>query len=213
MELLLTALFFTLMVIVIFSLGFIGIDVKEHARIVPAMLWIGVFFSGVLTLSRAFEREREADTLSALLAAPVERLAIYLSKLIVTLCTVLACAWVLAFGLAFSFSGAAPLVHHPLQVAVLLLLGCFGFVAIGVLFAAGLARAGSKNLLLAIIVYPLAMPLLLYSMEVTRRLLSGQGQIRGPMIQLAAADVVVLVVSAALFETMLIGSRSMRKAD
>jgi heme exporter protein B len=44
-----------------------------------------VAFVGVLTLTRVFDREREADTLRALLAAPVDRLAIYLAKAGMTL--------------------------------------------------------------------------------------------------------------------------------
>ena len=45
------------------------------------ILWVSVAFSGTLALGRAFERERQSETLRALLLAPAERAGIYLGKL------------------------------------------------------------------------------------------------------------------------------------
>ena len=46
------------------------------------ILWVAVAFSGTLALGRAFERERQGETLRALLLAPIERPAVYLGKLL-----------------------------------------------------------------------------------------------------------------------------------
>ena len=46
------------------------------------ILWIAIAFSGTLALGRAFERERQGETLRALLIAPIERPALYLGKLV-----------------------------------------------------------------------------------------------------------------------------------
>src|SRR5688572_1776466 len=47
---------------------------------VPGMLWVSIAFAGTIGLSRAFDRERENDTMRALLLAPVPRLAVFLGK-------------------------------------------------------------------------------------------------------------------------------------
>jgi ABC-type transport system involved in cytochrome c biogenesis permease component len=50
------------------------------------ILWIAVMFAGNLALGRAFERERQAETLRALLLAPAPRPAVYLGKLLGSSC-------------------------------------------------------------------------------------------------------------------------------
>ena len=44
------------------------------ARRCPGMLWVAIAFAGTIGLGRAFDRERENDTMRALLLAPVPRL-------------------------------------------------------------------------------------------------------------------------------------------
>src|SRR5690606_14395468 len=105
-----------------------------------------VAFVGALTLTRAFDREREADTLRALLAAPVERLAIYFSKAASTLLVLLLCCGLLVPGLASMFPSGHVLLDMPLETFSVVSLGCLGYVAIGTLFAAGLAGGGGKNM-------------------------------------------------------------------
>ena len=48
--------------------------------VAAAILWIAMAFSGTLALGRTFERERQADTLRALLLAPADRPAIYVGQ-------------------------------------------------------------------------------------------------------------------------------------
>ena len=46
----------------------------------PGMLWVVVMFAGTIGLGRAFDRERENDTMRALLLVPAPRLAVFLGK-------------------------------------------------------------------------------------------------------------------------------------
>ena len=46
---------------------------RRSTNAAAGILWVAVAFSGTLALGRAFERERQAETLRALLLAPVER--------------------------------------------------------------------------------------------------------------------------------------------
>src|SRR3954471_19321219 len=79
-EVVYTTLFFAVACVLVFSFGFVreGIPVDDAAA---GILWIAIAFSGTLALGRAFERERQNDTLRALMLAPVERPALYVGKL------------------------------------------------------------------------------------------------------------------------------------
>src|ERR671911_1369296 len=80
-EILYTTLFFAVSCVLVFAFGF----VKEGRAMEDAaagILWIAIAFSGTLALGRTFERERQSETLRALLLAPAARPAIYVGKLL-----------------------------------------------------------------------------------------------------------------------------------
>lgn len=205
-ELVATSGFFTLVVLVMFGLSFATIGRPVHPMAVPGMLWLGVAFVGALTLTRIFDREREADTLRALLAAPVERSAIYASKALVTLMVLLGCCVILVPGLSLLFEGAGAFLQRPGQTFVLVVLGCTAYASVGTLFAAGLATSSGKNVLLSVILYPLTSPALIFALVATRVLLEGRPDFATYLGQLAALDVILVVLSGALFESVLVGT-------
>ena len=78
-EIVYTMAFFAALLVVVFSFAF----VKEQgvvAEATPGIVWVSVAFAGTVGLGRAFEREREGDTMRALLLAPASRLAVFLGK-------------------------------------------------------------------------------------------------------------------------------------
>ncbi|HVI01583.1 MAG TPA: heme exporter protein CcmB [Enhygromyxa sp.] len=206
LELVLTAGFFTLVVVVLFALAFFGLEDEVQRKAVPGMIWLCVAFVGALTLTRVFEREREASTLAALLAAPVDRLAIYFAKLIVTLVILLLCSALAVPALAVLFPDAGLLASNQLALVVLVTLGCLGYAAIGTLFAAGLASSSGKNVLLSIILYPLTTPVLLFALVATQRLLDAHAELWNTLAQMAALDAALVAVGAWLFEALLVGA-------
>lgn len=205
-ELVLTAGFFTVVLLAMFYLSFAALQARAHLAAIPGLLWLTVAFVGVLTLTRVFDREREADTLRALLAAPVDRLAIYLAKAGMTLAVLLLCCSVLVPGLWLMFPAASAFGGQPGATALLVLLGCAGYVAIGTLFAAGLATGAGKNTLLFVVLYPLTTPLLMYSLVTTRALLAGDPALVGYLQQMAALDLILFALAALLFESVLVGA-------
>lgn len=205
-ELVLTAGFFTLVVVVMFALAFFGFDADVQRQAIPGMVWLCVAFVGALTLTRVFDREREAATLAALLAAPIDRLAIYLAKLVVTLAILLLCAALLVPGFGLLFPEAQVFEADPLAWVVVIVLGCLGYAAIGTLFAAGLASSSGKNVLLSVILYPLTTPVLLFALVATQRLLEAHPELWNTLGQMAALDVALVAVGAWLFEAVLIGA-------
>jgi heme exporter protein B len=205
LELVATAGFFTLVVLVMFGLSFASLPRAAQPMAIPGMLWLAVAFVGALTLTRIFDRERESDTLRALLTAPVERLAIYAAKAAVTLLVLVGCCLVLVPGLSFLFPVAGAFMDRPLATALLVLLGCASYAAVGTLFAAGLATSSGKNVLLSVILYPLTSPALMWALVCTRALLDGHPELPTYLAQLAALDVLLLVLAGWLFESVLVG--------
>jgi heme exporter protein B len=206
LELVATAGFFTLVVLVMFGLSFANIGRHTQPLAIPGMLWLAVAFVGALTLTRIFDRERESDTLRALLVAPVDRLAIYAAKATVTLVVLLGCCLVLVPGLAFLFPVASVFAERPGATAALVLLGCASYAVVGTMFAAGLASSSGKNVLLSVILYPITSPALIWSLLSTRALLEGHPDFSGYLAQLAAVDVLLLAVASWVFEPVLVGS-------
>lgn len=205
LELVLTASFFTLSVLVMFALAFAALPSATHVLAVPGMLWIAIAFVGALTLTRIFDREREADTLRAVLTWPVERVAIYFGKLLVALAVVVGCGALLMPALVLLFPAARAFAERPFEALALLVLGSLAYCAVGTLFAAGLATASGKNVLLSVILYPLTSPALIFALVSTRALLENHPSFSTYLGQLAALDVVVVIVASWMFEPVLLG--------
>jgi heme exporter protein B len=210
-EVVATAAFYSLVMLALFalSLGVLPRDAQVAAA--PGALWLSVAFVGALTLTRVFDREREADTLRALLCAPVQRLAIYFAKGALVLVVLAVAVAVLVPGLALLFPAASALLERPWLTAGLVLLGCIGYVAVGTLFAAGLATSGGKNVLIAVILYPLTTPVLMLNLVATRALLEHHPDVNAYLGRLAAVDVILVGVGAWLFESLLVGAVGTRR--
>lgn len=213
LELWVTAGFFTLLVLVMFGLSFASLGRSVQPLALPGMLWITVAFVGALTLTRIFDRERESDTLRALLAAPVDRLAIYISKAAVTLVVLLGCCGIVVPGLVLLFPAASVFAERPLATLALVTLGSIAYVAVGTLFAAGLATSSGKNVLLSVIVYPLTSPTLMWALVSTRALLEDHPDLPVYLAQLAALDVVLLGLGGWLFESVLVGGSNRTSSE
>jgi len=157
-ELAYTTLFFAVACVLVFAFAFVreGRALDDAAA---GILWVSIAFSGTLALGRAFERERQNETLKALLLAPTERPAVYLGKLagllILMLCVELVVVPVV--GLLF----AAPIFRAPFLLASILAAGTLGFAGVGTLFAAMLVRAHSRDVLLPILLYPITVPVII----------------------------------------------------
>jgi heme exporter protein B len=96
--------------------------------------------------------------------------------------------------------------ERPGATAVLVVLGCTSYAVVGTLFAAGLSTSSGKNVLLSVILYPITSPTLLWALVCTRALLEGHPNLSIYLAQLAAADVLLVVVASWVFEPVLVGS-------
>src|SRR5262245_49101414 len=112
--------FFGALLVVVYSFAFPR-DQRAVIGSLPGMLWVTIAFTGTIGLGRAFDRERENDTMRALLLAPVPRLAVFLGKAISIAVLVLAVTAIVAPLLALFLS--APLFAEPGPLVIALVLG------------------------------------------------------------------------------------------
>ncbi len=193
-ELAYTTLFFAVSSILVFAFAFVreGRALEDAAA---GILWVAVAFSGTLALGRAFERERQAETLKALLLAPVEPAAVYLGKLAGLLLLLFGVELVIVpiVGLLFG----APILRAPLMLAGLLGAGTIGFAGVGTLFAAMLVRAHSRDVLLPVLLYPITVPVIIGGVRGTAAIFGAE-----PNLDVAASWLSMLIFFDAVFVTL-----------
>jgi heme exporter protein CcmB len=193
-EILYTTLFFAVSCVLVFSFSFVreGEALQDAAA---GILWISIAFAGTLALGRTFERERQGETLRALMMAPADRPAIYVGKLLGILALMGAVELVIVPLVSLLFH--APILASPLLMLGFLVTGTLGFAAVGTLFAAMLVRARSRDVLLPILLYPITIPVIIAGVRGTAALF--QAEIDEPM---ARAWLGMLVFFDAVFVTL-----------
>jgi heme exporter protein B len=204
-ELLYTVTFFAALVVVVFTFTFPRVEGKVVAEVAPGMLWVAVAFAGTIGLGRAFDREREGDTMRALLLSPAPRVAVFLGKAIAVALLMLAVAAVVAPLLAL-FLGAS-MFDEPLPLLLSVLLGALGFSVAGSVFAAALLRVRARDVLLPVILYPILIPLFVAATRVTGDLLATPVDLEDAWYWIAFLgmfDAAFLVVSLWVFESLVI---------
>ena len=164
-----TTLFFAVSCILMFSFALVreGRGPEDGAA---GLLWIAIVFAGTLALGRTFERERQSETLRALLMAPAARPAVYVGKLLGIVALLAGVEIVLVPLVALLFQ-ARGMLDHPFWLAAILVSGTIGFASVGTLFAAMLIRARSRDVLLPVLLYPVIVPVMIAGVRGTAVLL------------------------------------------
>jgi len=204
-EIVYTMTFFGALIVVVYAFVFPAGDERLAAKAAPGMLWVAIAFAGTIGLGRAFDRERENDTMRALLLSPVPRLAVFLGKAIAIAVLVLAVALVCTPMLAILIG--APLLDDPGPLALAILLGAIGFATVGSVFSAALLKVRSRDVLLPVMLYPLLIPLFVAGTSATAALLDQPQNLDKVWywIQfLGIYDLAFLVVSVWIFESLVI---------
>ena len=203
-EIIYTMAFFGALIVVVYSFAFpVKPDLVRAAA--PGMLWVAIAFTGTIGLGRAFDRERENDTMRALLLAPIPRLSVFLGKMasiaLLVLAVSLVCAPLMALLLdADLFAMAGPLL-------LLLVLGAIGFANVGSVFAATLLKVRSRDVLLPVILYPILIPLFVAGTSATEAMIAVKPNLDKLWYWigfLGIYDAVFLVLSLWVFEALVI---------
>jgi heme exporter protein B len=163
----------------------------------PGVLWVTVAFAGMLGLNRSLAREQHASCIDGLLLAPVDRSAIFFGKALGNGICMLFVEIVLLplFSVMFDVPLWLPAV---LWVTVL---GTVGYAAVGTLLAAIAVNTRAREVMLPVLLLPLALPVLVAAVKATGGLVEGGllSEVSGWVRLLVAYDLIVVAVSMLVF--------------
>ena len=202
-EILAMTMFFAIACILMFAIAFVE-EGRPLANAAAGILWIAVFFAGTLALGRTFERERQGDTVRALLLAPASRPAIYIGKLLGIIALLGATELLIVPLISLLFQ--TPLLEHALLLTALLGAGTIGFCAVGTLFAAMLVRTRGREVWLPILLYPITIPVMIAGVRGTVALIEPEADVamaRFWILVLVFFDVVFITLSLWTFDPLM----------
>lgn len=201
-EVVVTSGFFAVLSVVLVSLTLFG--GPATGRLVAAgAIWLSVAFAAVLALGRAWQREREENALDGLLVAPIDKSAVFVGKALGILAFLFAIEIVVIPLAALFFS--IDLGRLGLGIAAIALVATPGVAATGTLFGAMTVRTQARDLLLAVVLFPLLAPTLLTAVVATRELFGGVafGELGDYFLLMGVFDLVFIAGGVALFGTLI----------
>lgn len=195
-EMISAMLVFSVLTLLIFSFA-LDLRGETAEAAAPGVLWATVAFSGTLGLSRSLAREQQSRCIDGLLLAPVDRTAIFFGKVVGNLLfiTIVEVVLLPLFSALFDVALMRP------SVLVVMILGTLGYASVGTLLAAIAVNTRAREVMLPILLLPLAVPVLIGAVRATGALiegatLSGAG---GWIRILVVYDLVIIAVSLLTF--------------
>lgn len=159
-ELLAAMLVFALLVILIFNFA-LELDSQSRTSVTSGVLWVTFAFAGTLGLNRSMAMEKDQGCLDGLLLAPIDRSAIYFGKLIGNLIFMLVVELIVLplYSLLYNTN-----LLHP-GLFLVMILGSVGYSAVGTLLSTMSIQARTRDILLPILLFPLAIPVLIAAVK------------------------------------------------
>lgn len=200
-----TMLIFSALVIVTFSFAF---DPSNEAlnALIPGMIWVITIFSAILGLNRSFVTEQINDHIHGFIVAPIDLASVFLGKFIANFVFVFA-VQIVSIPLMFILFDYRVLTFENVFYFIgVILLGTFGLVCAGTLLAALAANSRSSEMLLPILLFPLATPVIIAGVQATRIVLLQFESVQDALswIQLISVyDILIFVGGLILFEYIL----------
>lgn len=194
--------FFAILLLFLFYFA-LGPDRERIRLALPGLFWLAFLLAGLLGLGRAFLVERDNECVDALILARCDKGAIYLGKVAATS--------LLMLGMEAAIVGATGIFYNidlwtaTPRLLLVALAGTIGFAAVGTLFAAMTAQLRAREVLLPVLLLPLAVPVLLASVKLTEGALAGEpwGASLAWWQLLVGFDVVFVVAGLLTFELVL----------
>jgi heme exporter protein B len=160
---------FAVLVILLFAFAF-DLRVAKAGTVAPGALWVVIAFAGMLGLGRSLTSEIDRGSFDALLLAPVDRSAIFLGKTIGIIIFMFAIEAVILplFVVFFNLPFLQP------TILLIVALGTIGYGGIGTLLATMAANTRLREVLLPVLLLPIAIPALLAAVKCTAGALDGR---------------------------------------
>jgi heme exporter protein B len=188
---------FALLVIFIFNFA-LELDAAARANVTSGVLWVTFTFAGTLGLNRSMAIEKDRGCLDGLLLAPVDRTAIYFGKALANFIFILAIAAIVLP--IYSILYNANLLNPGLLLVILL--GVEGYVAVGTLLASMAVQTRTRDILLPILLFPVAIPVLVAAVKASSGFLQAipMDEIQPWINILLVYDVVFTAVAFMVFD-------------
>lgn len=181
--------------VILFSIG----NEKITQNLTAGLFWVVIFFSAMSGLARAFvsEEERGTSLTLHLIAAPS---TIFSGKLLFNIILVFCMNTIIALLYGTLFSSF--IIQNFALFLTSFVLGNLGLAISSTIIAAIISKAGAKGTLYPVLSFPILLPLILTSVQLT--LMSNQGSgFADAKIELAILicyDVIMLTASYMLFD-------------
>lgn len=193
-------LVFSLLVVFLFNFT-LQLSPQLQSGLAAGLLWVTLAFAGTLGLNRSAAAERENNALEGLLLAPVDRSAIFFGKALSNLVFTLLVALILMPVISLFFN--QNLLRSDLLLVVFL--GVSAYTSLGTILSALSIQTRTRDVLLPVLLYPLALPVLIAAVETSQGLLSGQsmGDLQSWFYLLLGCGILFTAAGLLLFETIL----------
>ena len=193
-------LFFSLLVVVIFSFAF-DPTAEESRRIAGGLVWVAFLFAAIVALNQTWARELRNQVLDAYRVSPAPANPLFLAKAVGNFIFVMVLESLMAplFIVFYKLRALGP-AWELLPIAIL---GTWALVVNGTFFAAISLRTRSREIMLPLLLFPISIPALLGMVNATTAVLTGEESARFWIALLVAYDVVFTVACLLLFETIL----------
>ena len=193
-------LFFSLLVVVIFSFAF-NPTAEESRLIAGGLILVAFLFAAVVALNQTWARELRNQVLDAYRVSPAPANALFLAKALGNFLFVVVLEVLMAplFVVFYQLRSVGP----EWQLMVIALLGTWALVVNGTFFAALSIRTRSREIMLPLILFPISIPALLAMVDATTSILTGDSSPDFWMKMLLVYDVVFTAVCLLLFESVL----------
>jgi heme exporter protein B len=160
---------FSVLVILLFAFTF-DLRVARAGTVAPGALWSVIAFAGLLGLGRTLSSEIDRGVFDALLLAPVDRSAIFFGKAlgIIIFMLIIEAIILPLFVIFFNLPFLQP------TIILIVVLGTIGYAGIGTLMSTMSANTRLREVLLPVLLLPIAIPALLAAVKCTSGALDGR---------------------------------------
>jgi heme exporter protein B len=198
-ELISAMVVFAILMILIFNFA-LELDRSARENVAAGVLWVTTVFTGTLGLNRSLAVEKDRGSLDGLLLAPMDRSALYFGKALGNLLFILIVEAIIlpVFNILFNVAMLQPLV------LLIVLLGALGYAAVGTLLASLAVHSRSRDVMLPILLLPVAVPLLIAAVRASSAVLvaAGWDEISPWINLLLVYDVIFVAVAFMVFEVV-----------
>jgi heme exporter protein B len=193
-------LVFALLIVFLFNFA-LQLSPDLQAGLSAGLLWVSLAFASTLGLNRSIASERENNALDGLLLIPVDRSAIFFGKALSNFIFTLLIALILLP--VFSIFYNQNMLNFRLILIILIGLGAY--TSLGTLLAALSIQTRARDVLLPVLLFPLALPILIAAVEASRLVLGSHpiSDAQSWLFLLIAGNILFIAVGLLFFETIL----------